>query len=123
MLNARTGVSRLRPAEPGTAGGFGGKEEEEEFDAYKVEVLAVPVLMLSEFERPNIAVEARRFAPWNAGLDIATVSLLLFVCCCGWKRKRSILTSLKTEVVDNRGGWLLFSIESNEGQVCREDKW
>jgi hypothetical protein len=88
-----------------------------------VEVLAVPVLMLSEFERPNIAVEARRFAPWNAGLDIATVSLLLFVCCCGWKRKRSILTSLKTEVVDNRGGWLLFSIESNEGQVCREDKW
>jgi len=60
-----------------------GKEEEEEEDAYKVEVLAVPVLMLSEFERPNMVVEARRFAPWNTGLDIATVSLLLFVCCCG----------------------------------------
>jgi hypothetical protein len=43
--------------------------------------LAVPVFMLREFERPNIAVEARRFAPWNAGFDIATVSLLLFVCC------------------------------------------
>jgi hypothetical protein len=84
VLNARTGVSRLGPAEPGTAGGFWGKEEEEEEeeDAYKVELLlAVPVLMLSEFERPNIAVEARRFAPWNTGLDIATISLLLFVCC------------------------------------------
>ena len=56
------------------------ENEEEEGDAYKVE-LAVPVFMLREFERPNIAVEARRFAPWNTGFDIATVSLLLFVCC------------------------------------------
>jgi hypothetical protein len=84
MLNARTGVSRLGPAEPETVGGFWGKEEEEG-DAYKVE-LAVPVLMLREFERPSIVVEARRFAPCNTGFDIATVSLLLFVCWL-WRRE------------------------------------
>ena len=80
ILNGRTAVSRLGPAEAETLEGVEGKEEEE--DAYKVE-LAVPVLMLKEFERPNMAVEERRFAPRNTGFDIATVSLLLDVCCGG----------------------------------------
>lgn len=93
MLNARTGVSRLGPAEPETVGGIWGEEEEEEGDAYKVE-LAVPVLMLREFERPNMALDARRFAPWNTGFDIATVSLLLLVCCW-WREMKKYLRLLK----------------------------
>ena len=39
-----------------------GREEE---DAYKVE-LAAPVLMLREFERPNMVLAVRRPAPRNA---------------------------------------------------------
>jgi len=38
--------------------------EEKAGDAYNVElVLAAPVFMLSEFERPNMLAEARRSAP------------------------------------------------------------
>ena len=52
-------------------GGFRGAEHEEEMeeeegeDAYKVE-LAAPVLMLREFERPNMVLAVRRPAPRNA---------------------------------------------------------
>jgi len=55
-------------------GGFRGAEDEEEMeeegreegeDAYKVE-LAAPVLMLREFERPNMVLAVRRPAPRNA---------------------------------------------------------
>jgi len=54
--------------------------------------LAVPVLMLREFERPNMVVAARRFAPWNTGFDIATVSFLLFVCCGGEKSRNTYVS-------------------------------
>ena len=36
------------------------------------------------------------------------------------ERNEEILTSLKTEAGDNRGGWLLLSMVLNEGQLCRE---
>lgn len=67
-------------------GEFWGKEEEgKEGDAYNME-LAAPVLMLSEFERPNMAaVGAKRPAPRNTGFTMAMVSFLLDVCdvvCC-----------------------------------------
>jgi hypothetical protein len=52
-----------------------GEEEMEEEDAYKVE-LAAPVLMLSELERPNMVLVARRPAPRNTGFGMAMVSLL-----------------------------------------------
>lgn len=93
MLNGRTGASRLGPTKPPIEG----IKEEEEGDAYKVE-LAAPVFMLSEFERPNMVVEARRFAPRNTGLDIAMVSLLLNVCCGGRGSGREILTPLRLKL-------------------------
>lgn len=56
-----------------------------EEDAYNVE-LAAPVLMLNELERPNMASDVRRPAPWNTAFAMAMVSLLLGVCgdlwCC-----------------------------------------
>ena len=62
-------------------GEFWGKEEEgKEGDAYNVE-LAAPVLMLSELERPNMAVVgAKRPAPRNTGFAMTMVSFLLGVC-------------------------------------------
>jgi len=51
----------------------------EEEDAYKVE-LAAPVLMLSELERPNMVLAARRPALRNTEFATAVVSLLLDVC-------------------------------------------